>query len=250
MANISKSDAEVRWFRACNEQGWSDETQVSIFEKFIRNKGLFDEFASFAEDSAKEDDAKRLQLVVKYVRGRSKFDGVIPNLLTIRSTVEESVELLGTHLSKKLMDQACSEILESQREARKSVEEKICTACDKFWSVFAEDFPEIQSGDSQLIGSDEAAFGLWFLDDAGDNHVITKLDHLAQVHESFTQNRIDECVKKGAKAALEYWIDAGMNPPKSKDIPADIAYQLSANVRHLLWANCPYDRIEQMKERR
>ncbi|HYA66920.1 MAG TPA: hypothetical protein VEE84_09530, partial [Burkholderiaceae bacterium] len=59
----SKSDldavrAERRWAATCIEQGWSSETQTTLLEHFIRERGLMPELAEFAAHRARfERDA-------------------------------------------------------------------------------------------------------------------------------------------------------------------------------------------------
>ena len=50
--------AERRWAAACIEQGWSSETQTTLLEHFIRERGLMPELADFAAHRARfERDA-------------------------------------------------------------------------------------------------------------------------------------------------------------------------------------------------
>jgi len=50
--------AERRWAATCIEQGWSSETQTTLLEHFIRERGLMPELADFAAHRARfERDA-------------------------------------------------------------------------------------------------------------------------------------------------------------------------------------------------
>lgn len=112
------------------------------------------------------------------------------------------------------------------------------TAAAAFWNVFSSSFPELTSGDSQMVDEDKAALGLWFVGDGGEDNAVVRSGAIFDpVHEQFTDERIARCVYEGAQAALKVWNDAGMPAPSQGKLPADIAFQLEANVRHVLWAN-------------
>lgn len=51
---------EQRWTRACNQQGWNEASQIIHLEGFIREKGLFDELAAYAEMAAAEENGADL----------------------------------------------------------------------------------------------------------------------------------------------------------------------------------------------
>lgn len=129
----------------------------------------------------------------------------------------------------------------------KDVAHLIEEAAAQFWTVFTEHFPEITSGDSQMLDEDKAAFGLWLIGDSGeDNAVVRPGEFMAEVHQMFTDERIKECVRQGAAAGLNAWLEAGMPSPSEQELPSSIAFQLEVNVRHVLWANTP---VEQNKDR-
>lgn len=47
---------EKRWCTTCNEQAWSDASKITHLEGFVREKGLFDELAAYAEKAAAEEN--------------------------------------------------------------------------------------------------------------------------------------------------------------------------------------------------
>lgn len=49
-------EGETRWVTCCNNQGWNAGTQILHLEGFIRDQGLFDKFADYAEAAAKEEN--------------------------------------------------------------------------------------------------------------------------------------------------------------------------------------------------
>lgn len=55
-ADDSEFDAERKWQQLCREQRWNVETQVILLEGFLRDKGLFGEFAAVAEKAAEEEN--------------------------------------------------------------------------------------------------------------------------------------------------------------------------------------------------
>ena len=54
----STQSPEQQWINACNQQGWSDGTQVLHLEGFIRDKGLFADFAAYAAKAAAQENAE------------------------------------------------------------------------------------------------------------------------------------------------------------------------------------------------
>ncbi|HYA60198.1 MAG TPA: hypothetical protein VED85_07545 [Burkholderiaceae bacterium] len=69
-SNRSKSElewarAERRWAATCIEQGWSSETQTTLLEDFIRERGLMPELAAFAANRARfERDVAQMERAV------------------------------------------------------------------------------------------------------------------------------------------------------------------------------------------
>lgn len=51
------ADGEVRWHQVVNQQGWNDATEIIHLEGFLRDKGLFDQFADYAEVAAAEENS-------------------------------------------------------------------------------------------------------------------------------------------------------------------------------------------------
>lgn len=49
-------NGEEKWEMLCNQQGWNEESQIIHLEGFIRDKGLFEEFANYAEKVAEEEN--------------------------------------------------------------------------------------------------------------------------------------------------------------------------------------------------
>lgn len=46
---------EQRWIDAVNKQSWNDASQIVHLEGFLRDEGLFDKFAAYAERAAAEE---------------------------------------------------------------------------------------------------------------------------------------------------------------------------------------------------
>jgi hypothetical protein len=129
-----------------------------------------------------------------------------------------------------------------KKQVYADVADVIEDCAEKFWCVFANRFPELTSGDSQLSGEDKAAFGIWFVGDCGPNNCVVKHDSsMCTVNPVFTNQRIFSCVCDGAEAALKDWLDAGMQQPESQHLPHSIAIQLEYCLRHVLWANDPFE---------
>ena len=69
-SNRSRSElegarAERRWAATCIEQGWSSETQTTLLEDFIRERGLMPELAAFAANRARfERDVAQMERAV------------------------------------------------------------------------------------------------------------------------------------------------------------------------------------------
>ncbi len=55
-AAASEDQAETDWASICNEQGWDDASQIIHLEGFLRDRGLFAEFATYAAASAREEN--------------------------------------------------------------------------------------------------------------------------------------------------------------------------------------------------
>ena len=55
---LVESNAEGRYNQTCNEQGWNGESQIIHLEGFIRDKGLFEEFAAYATKAAEEENVE------------------------------------------------------------------------------------------------------------------------------------------------------------------------------------------------
>lgn len=49
------------WERLCNEQGWGEASQVIHLECFLKQRGLFPEFAAYARDIADEENTQAAQ---------------------------------------------------------------------------------------------------------------------------------------------------------------------------------------------
>lgn len=116
---------------------------------------------------------------------------------------------------------------------------------DAFWSVFAQGFPELKTGDSRISGEDCAALGLWLVGDAGDNPVVHPSDVMESVPDSVSDVRVLAVVHGGARSALKVWVDAGNAAPASEDLPIEIQQHLTYCVRHVLWANWPEEQQTQ-----
>jgi len=64
-SEIDMVRAERRWAATCIEQGWSSETQTTLLEHFIRERGLMPELADFAAHRARfERDAALIEKAV------------------------------------------------------------------------------------------------------------------------------------------------------------------------------------------
>lgn len=50
------AEGEQIWNDVCNAQGWDNYSQILHLEEFIRKKGLFAEFSTFAQDAAAEEE--------------------------------------------------------------------------------------------------------------------------------------------------------------------------------------------------
>lgn len=48
--------AEGQWERICNEQGWNEASQIVHLEGFIRQRGLFPDFAAYAAEAQREEN--------------------------------------------------------------------------------------------------------------------------------------------------------------------------------------------------
>ena len=50
-------EGEALWNKLCNEQGWGDYSQILHLEGYIRDKGLFAEFANRMQQVADEENS-------------------------------------------------------------------------------------------------------------------------------------------------------------------------------------------------
>lgn len=58
---------ERLWQELCNKQGWNDASQLIHLEGFLREKGLFDEFALYAKVAADEENGDQRQAILESV---------------------------------------------------------------------------------------------------------------------------------------------------------------------------------------
>lgn len=56
MSKTPEQIAEKEWSTTCGEQCWNDESKIIYLEGFIRDKGLFGEFAAYAAKAAEEEN--------------------------------------------------------------------------------------------------------------------------------------------------------------------------------------------------
>ena len=54
--NSNEKTGEMRWNDTCNEQDWDAATKIIHLEGFLRERGLFDDLALYAEAAAAEED--------------------------------------------------------------------------------------------------------------------------------------------------------------------------------------------------
>lgn len=73
-------DAEQRWEQVCNRQGWNEESQIVHLEGFLREKGLFAEFAAYAEQAGEEENGDRRVDVLEGVGYSFKEDSDQPGM--------------------------------------------------------------------------------------------------------------------------------------------------------------------------
>lgn len=114
-------------------------------------------------------------------------------------------------------------------------------AAFEFWGAITEAFPEVTTGDSQLSGEDEAAFGIWLYQDAGDRPVHPT-DHMMPVPAWVSKRRIRQAVQEGInRAAAAYTATMPQVPAATPS--AEVFAQLEGCVRHVLHFNVPSKRV-------
>ncbi|GBG14858.1 uncharacterized protein NMK_2459 [Novimethylophilus kurashikiensis] len=59
-SEASEVASERQWNAVCSDQGWNDATQIIHLIGFIRGKGLFSEFAAYAEKAADEENEESI----------------------------------------------------------------------------------------------------------------------------------------------------------------------------------------------
>lgn len=57
LPSYTSKEGESVWQDICNQQGWNESSQIIHLEGFLRDKGLFGEFAAYAEVVAKEENS-------------------------------------------------------------------------------------------------------------------------------------------------------------------------------------------------
>jgi len=119
--------------------------------------------------------------------------------------------------------------------------EKITAAVAAFWSAFADAFPEVTTGDSQLSGEDYAALSLWVSGTAGDNPTTVFDLPVTWVTSERLDDALDNC-KKAAAAVL--FIGPA---PSAPELTTDLLRDCIKHVLHFnpppgasVPTNCPY----------
>jgi len=67
MTTNQEMTGEQRWASTCNQQGWNETSQITHLEGFLRDKGLFGEFAAYAEEAASEENGDQRQAILESV---------------------------------------------------------------------------------------------------------------------------------------------------------------------------------------
>ena len=62
MSNMVNAKGETSWINLCGDQGWNEVSQIIHLEGFIRDKGLFAEFAAYAQAAANEENGCTLDV--------------------------------------------------------------------------------------------------------------------------------------------------------------------------------------------
>lgn len=79
--NSNEKTGEMRWNDACNEQGWDEASKIIHLEGFLRERGLFDDFALYAEAAAADEDAGDVPDAGKRLIEGSSAYGLVGGLL-------------------------------------------------------------------------------------------------------------------------------------------------------------------------